>query len=259
MEKYYLIAEGYTASFIGVVAFWAALAFLITWKKWVPEVRKIAALDMIDDAVGRATEMGRSVFFTPGHQPLTTLWAPSILAGIAGLQYTAELAAKYDTPIICYSGSPDLLPVVDEAMRTAYTKAGKADQYQSETQNIMYRYVGIMGELERKKPGAFFMIGPFIGENIVMSEIAARVGAIIIGGTPRTVQMPFFVACCDYVLIGEECYVVEAYITKEPRKLISLGVQDLGKIAAIVLSVIGLIITIAVGVENNVLLQFLSS
>lgn len=254
-----MIAAGRLASFIGVILFWAALAFFIQWKKWVPEVRKIAALDMISDAVGRATEMGRSVFFTPGHQPLTTLWAPSILAGIAGLQYTAELCAKWDTPIICYSGSPDLLPVVDEAMRTAYTKEGKADQYHSETQNIMYRYVGIMGELERKKPGAFFMIGPFIGENIVMSEVAARIGAIIIGGTPRTVQMPFFVACCDYVLIGEECYVVEAYVTKEPRKLISLGVQDLGKVAALGLILLGLVITIAVGAENNALLQLLTS
>ncbi|RLE50995.1 MAG: hypothetical protein DRJ21_01020, partial [Candidatus Methanomethylicota archaeon] len=56
-------------------------------------------------------------------------------------------------------------------------------------------------------------------------------------------QIPFFAIVCDYVLIGEECYAAGAYLTKEPSQTASIFVQDLGKMVAIILSIIGALLS----------------
>ena len=41
-------------------------------------------------------------------------------------------------------------------------------------------------------------------------------------------QLPFFVAACDYTLIGEELFAASAYLSREPKLLGSLKGQDIG-------------------------------
>jgi hypothetical protein len=67
------------------------------------------------------------------------------------------------------------------------------------------------------------------------------VGAVQIAGTPSTLQLPFFVAACDYTLIGEEYYAASAYISREPIIVGSIKGQDLGKIILLLLSLSGVI------------------
>ncbi len=43
-------------------------------------------------------------------------------------------------------------------------------------------------------------------------------------------QLPFFVAACDYTLIGEEFFAASAYLTGSPEELGSLKGQDVGKV-----------------------------
>ena len=51
-------------------------------------------------------------------------------------------------------------------------------------------------------------------------------------------MVPFFIAACDYTLIGEELYAASAYLSREPLLLGSLKGQDLGKALIMVLIVI---------------------
>ena len=60
-------------------------------------IRRLPAIDAIEEAVGRATEMGRPMLFVPG---LAGIDVPSFQAvAIAG--HIAKLAARYRTRIIC--------------------------------------------------------------------------------------------------------------------------------------------------------------
>jgi hypothetical protein len=60
-------------------------------------------------------------------------------------------------------------------------------------------------------------------------------------------QLPFFVAACDYTLIGEEFFAASAYLSNDPEQLGSLKGQDIGKIIAAGLLVVGCVLaTIAV-------------
>ena len=49
-------------------------------------------------------------------------------------------------------------------------------------------------------------------------------------GTAQPSQLPFFVAACDYTLIGEELFAASAYLSGSPEELGSLKGQDVGKI-----------------------------
>ena len=71
-------------------------------------------------------------------------------------------------------------------------------------------------------------------------------------GTAQPAQLPFFVAACDYTLIGEEFFAASAYLSHDPDQLGSLKGQDVGKLLVAVLLIVGCsLVTIAglTGVE----------
>ena len=63
----------------------------------------------------------------------------------------------------------------------------------------------------------------------------------MIAGTGMPSQLPFFVAACDYTLIGEELVAASAYLSREPKLLGSLKGQDMGKAVILVAIAIGIL------------------
>ena len=55
----------------------------------------------------------------------------------------------------------------------------------------------------------------------------------------RIILIPFFVAACDYVLLGDELLVAGAYLSKDPVKLGSVQALDYLKVLAIAIIGIG--------------------
>ena len=85
------------------------------------------------------------------------------------------------------------------------------------------------GIMVRERPATIFLQGSFYAESLILAETGNSIGAIQIAGTAQPAQLPFFVAACDYTLIGEELFVAGAYLSREPRQLGSLKGQDIGK------------------------------
>ena len=61
-------------------------------------------------------------------------------------------------------------------------------------------------------------------------------------------QLPFFVAACDYTLIGEEFFAASAYLSGEPDQLVSLKGQDVGKLIVGIIVVIGVLLATALSI-----------
>jgi hypothetical protein len=93
--------------------------------------------------------------------------------------------------------------------------------------------------MTREKPAACFYMGAFFAESLILAETGNSVGAIQIAGTAQPSQLPFFVAACDYTLIGEEFFAASAYLSGQPDQLGSLKGQDVGKILVGILIIIG--------------------
>ena len=74
---------------------------------------------------------------------------------------------------------------------------------------------------------------------------AAQVGAMQLVGTARLSHMPFFAILADYVLLGEEIYAAGAMLGGDKVTINTLAAQDVGKLLAIILVVLGSILAIA--------------
>ena len=194
-------------------------------------IRKIAGLDAVEEAIGRATEMGRSAFFVHGlggMGELPTIAAVNILARVA------RRAAEYDTRIRVMNCAPIVMAVSQEVVKQAYTEAGRPDAYSDDDVAMVasgqFSYAAAVGgRMVREQPAAIFLMGSFAAESLLLAETGASTGAIQIAGTDSYTQIPFFITTCDYTLIGEELYAASAYLSREPRMLGSLRGQDVGK------------------------------
>jgi hypothetical protein len=74
---------------------------------------------------------------------------------------------------------------------------------------------------------------------LLLAEAGRQAGAFQVAGTAEWHQLPFLVASCDYVLIGEELFAASAYLTQDPTLLGTLRGQDLGKYLAVGLLIAG--------------------
>jgi hypothetical protein len=209
-------------------------------------IRPIAGLEAVQEAIGRATEMGKPVLFIPGIMDMDDI---QTIAAVTILGRVARMVAEYDAQILVPTSRSLVMTVASEVVREAYLDAGRPDAFKSD--NIRYLtddqfgYVaGVDGIMLRDRPAANFYLGTFYAESLILAETGASIGAIQIAGTAMPSQLPFFVAACDYTLIGEELFAASAYLSREPKQLGSLIGQDWGKVIFLIFIIIGSIIAI---------------
>jgi len=207
-------------------------------------VRPIAGLQAIEEAVGRATEMGKPMLFVPGIQDMNEI---DTVAGLTILASVAKTAAEYDTALEVPTTRALVMTAAREAVQAAALAAGRPDYYNEDriyyVTDEQFGYVAsVCGWMYREQPAACFFLGKFYAESLILAETGNAVGAIQIAGTAETTQLPFFVAACDYTLLGEELFAASAYLSGEPAQLGILKGQDFGKLAAMVLIVVGCLI-----------------
>jgi hypothetical protein len=209
--------------------------------------RRIAGLDAIEEAVGRATEMGKGVLYVPGVQDIDDI---QTIASMILLANVARITAKYETPLEVPTNSPAVYTVAEEVVKSAYQDVGRADAYRSDQVRYItseqFAYVAaVNGTMLREKPAANLFLGAFFAESLLLAETGHSIGAIQIAGTANVHQMPFFVVACDYTLIGEEYYAASALLSNDARLLGSLKSSDTVKIVVIAVLVVGSILASA--------------
>jgi hypothetical protein len=241
-----IFTEGSLADFFTVVLLavfiWVMIGRARTGRV-IPEIKKIAGLEAVDEAIGRATEMGRPVSFIPGINDLTN---PQTLAALGFVSHVSRQCARYDTRFIAMTCDPLPYAVIEEIARQAYLEEGRPDAFNPDDIRFysweQFAFTGaVIGVFERERPAANLMIGSFYAESMILAETGSFQGMIQIGGTANTHQLPFFVAACDYALIGEEIYAASAYLSKEPVLYGTVVGQDWLKIVVWLLILIGTI------------------
>lgn len=213
----------------------------------LPKLRVIPGVEAIPEAVGRAAEVGRPVLFNPGIADLTGDYAAQTYAGLEILSYVSMLCAKYDVSIIVPIRQASVLPVAEEIVRFGYLAEGKLDKLRSDAVRYIspfqFGYVsGVLGITERERIAANLILGATWSETPAYIEAGYGAGAIQIGGTANLHQIQFYVAGCDYTLIGEELFAAGAYVSQDKAKLGSILGQDLGKIVAVGLIFLGVLL-----------------
>jgi len=217
----------------------------------IPKVRRLPALDAIDESVGRAAEMGRPIVFSSGWGGggLYSDKGPSHMAGISVLDYAARVAARTGAKLIAALGWPELVPITEDTMRQAYLAEGKPEAYDPSDVRFVSSWqqayaMGYMGLLLKEKAAANIYIGTSWAEVLNIIETGSVIGAVQIGGLVDVRNLPMMVAVCDYSLIGGELFAASAYLNKEPTMLATVGTGDAWKVISIIAIVVGIFLKI---------------
>jgi len=210
-------------------------------------IRKIPALDAIEEAVGRATEMGKSVLYVPGIDDannIQTIYSMVILNSVA------KMVARYDTSLIVPVSKPFVVPLAEETVRAGYLDVGRPEAFDKD--NIRYLSdeqfaftAAVNGIMLRERPAANLFLGSFFAESLMLAETGLSTGAVQIAGTANVHQLPFFVVACDYTMIGEEFYASSAYLSREPMVVGALKGTDAMKLILILCLLVGVVFATA--------------
>lgn len=208
-------------------------------------IRRIPGIDAIEEGIGRATEMGKPVLYVPGIDELQDI---QTIASMLILGEVAKKVAEYKSEIIVSCCIPIVREVADEVVRSGFTQAGYADDYRS----VNTRFIsseqfafcaGTNGIILREKPATNLYFGRFFAESLILAETGFVNRSIQIAGTAEATQLPFFIAACDYTLIGEELFAVSAYLSKDPRLVSSLKASDWIKVFCVACLILGTVLS----------------
>lgn len=205
-------------------------------------IRRIAGLNAIDEAIGRATEMGRPVLMVPG---LGELNAISVQA-LNIFAHVTRTASRFANPIRLCVANPAVFAVAQEIIRDVYTQEGYPERFDPDSVRFLsdrqFAFAAaVSGTILREQAAATFFMGEFFAESLIFAETANGVGAIQVASSTENTQTPFFIAACDYVLIGEEFYAASAYLTRTPVLVGSLIGQDWGKMLILGFLIVGVL------------------
>jgi hypothetical protein len=225
-----------------VISFLLILGFILYAKKSKRlYIRPIAGLQAIDDAIGRATEMGKPILYSAG---LGKMDRVATMASMNILSSVAEKTAEYNTPLIFPNYDPVVMTTAQEVVKEACSRAGHPEGYNPDniyfvTQSQFGYAAAVDGIMTRQLPATNLFLGTFEAEALILAETGNSIGALQIAGTDSTIQLSFFIVACDYTLIGEELFVASGYLTKDPQVLGSIKGQDWLKAIIVLIILIG--------------------
>jgi hypothetical protein len=212
------------------------------------QVRAFPPLLALDRAVADSVAQGRPVFFVAGSQDIDNM---QTVAALAVLRPLARKVAAAGGRLFVPTNRSLVMDNAREICRRAYHDAGCADLWRDDwVAYISDDHLGFVarvdGLIARERPGLCVLMGFFASESLLLAEGGHQVGAVQIAGTASAVQLPFLVASCDHVLLGEELFAAGASLEGDTARLGSLRGQDLCKLAAAVCLVAGsLVATLA--------------
>jgi len=160
--------------------------------------------------------------------------------------YVSRIAARFSNPILicCYNAA--IYTVGQEVIRDVYNQEGVGDKFDPDSVRFIsdrqFAFAaGVSGLILREQAAATFFMGEFYAESLIFAETANSIGAIQIASSTESTQTPFFIAACDYVLIGDEFYAASAYLTRQPVLVGSLVGQDWCKMFVAGIILIGIV------------------
>ncbi|MBA7690842.1 hypothetical protein ES703_99374 [subsurface metagenome] len=210
-------------------------------------LRRLSALDAIDEAVGRATEMGGPVHFACGEGHLTDLWAPMLIAGMSVGRHVAKKCAELGAKLIWTVNQSEAIPIISDIITTEYTIQNQLDEL-----DISYslRYLsdndyawaaGCFEIFHSEGVVSNIMAGGFSAMALPMVSVSSQCGHFQVGGTGAISQIAWFAAVCDFAIIGEDLFAAGAYLSGDPVLISNIVVQDLIKAFTLAVIVLGIV------------------
>ncbi|UCG23587.1 MAG: hypothetical protein JSW55_15795 [Chloroflexota bacterium] len=223
-------------------------AILLFWftrrhrQGWNIAIRTIDSYRVLREQGDKAVETGRMVHLSLGQADLAGQSNPAGIAALETLDYLAEIGAQSDTPPLATIGDGALYLAAQDSQRTALRQSGRSRsfspnmaQFIAGREFTMSYAAGVSNVVNQGNLGSNLLFGRFGSEIAIVTEAGERKELEQIVGTDDPLAMAVGVAATDSVLIAEEFLAAGAYLSQEPAFLASLHLQDVLRVAAIVI------------------------
>lgn len=205
-------------------------------KKFVLK-RKLAAIEAIPEAIGRAVELNRPIHYTPGTESTTGGRGVQTWMGIVIGGYVTRICARLGAKVT-WSVVAEHLPMAREIYREAFTLEGHPG-IEPDVRYYGAFSVGCIETMAMDRSAVNILFGGFGSEFPQIAEAAARLGCFQIGGCSNPPMVPLVVAACDYSLIGEENFAAGAILSNNTVQLAGIVALDIVRILFVGLIVLG--------------------
>lgn len=199
-----------------------------------PNIRPIAAIEGIEDLVGRAAESGMGLHVgVTGTSLQRDTHAGPLLCGIIIAEHVAHLTAQAGVHSIFSCQSDNVVPMLTGVVKDAYTAEGKEDLYDDTmiemgmSESAYSAWYASM--LARERITSTILVGWLARSTMVWAEEGRIANCLQIGGTTFLNNMCFAAVAFDYSLLGDEMYAAAAAISKDPRRLGAMEGMDIIK------------------------------
>ncbi len=222
-------------AFAWIIGYWLMKR---TETGYVPTVRYIPAFDALDEAIGRATEMGRPVHWTSGHggAGLYSDKAGDHMAGLSMLSYIALKCAERGTKLIATCGFSEMIPIAEDVIYQSALAAGKPEFFQKEmvrfnTDNWHTYALYTMTTVIEENCASNIMVGNLSStEGMIIGTGAVMIDCMNITGSRSPGRMAQIISISDYFLIGEEMSAAGAIVSGDIDSLASVVSSDYSKV-----------------------------
>lgn len=218
------------------------LYFILFRKKTADtiHIRRLPGVDALDEAIGRAVELGRPISFTFGLLNV----GPTLYACLGVLRHVAKKAATFGSRLLVPCNDPEVLALTDVTLQGAYRSVGRLSRYDPSSAIFLsaeqFAFAsGYMGLLHREQVASAFLFGQFAAESLILAETGQQIGAMQVAATTSNEQIPFFITSCDYTLIGEELFAAGAFLSSDGVLRSSLRGQDISKLCLLLIVLLG--------------------
>src|SRR5206468_12017670 len=135
-------------------------------------LRRIPGLDAVDEAIGRATELGKPILYLTGAGDMSE---PATIAAAVILGRVAKRVAAYETDLLVPHRDPIVMAVCQEITKQSYLEAGKPDVFREDSNFFIttdqFSYTAAVdGIMLRRKPAANFFMGSYFAEALLLTE-----------------------------------------------------------------------------------------
>lgn len=230
----------------------AFFAILVLWaidrgKKGIkPNLRIADGIHGVDEGIGRATEMGRPVFF---HAGISAGGTPETTAALSVLSYVVKKCIQQGASLFIGVCMASKLPYVQEVVRTSSIAAGHPEA----EKNIRVEYLSdaqfgfassYNGRMVRENAAANLFFGGMGADTLLYAETGARIGAFQVVGSVDTGNIHWGAIVCDYLILPEELYEAGAILSGDLVEQNIMVSYDILRVVAIVaFLVVGLVVT----------------
>jgi hypothetical protein len=203
------------------------------------QLRRVPALDGIDEIVRSCAERGKSLLFSFQYG----IKDPQIASTVDIVKNTAKTCGDLNIPLWLNANTAETFLLMEDFARQGYSESAhpeafSEDMTQFALSTLAAHYLNI-GILERELPGGNIIWGVF-GQSNTTSVINSglNVGAIQMAAIKYSDSMSLVLPFVDYVALGEEMVAAGAYLSEDPVNTSTLIGSDFIKIMLIGLMIV---------------------